>query len=634
MEDGPGPVQLNMLLAEYKASLRQANQLAMRMEWTGLAGFTLLALLTAFLFSARASIPIAIAWVAPLAYLIVFGALIGLASQQVEAAWRTRILSLRLQRLGQYEPPARDVPQDPLNLWRLSWRLRLLAATPAAVFAGLFLLTAFFCARSVYHHSHLQGTGFIFFYLILALVELVALGDLYAGLPRLYRSAYQSVAAVGGLPLRPTPPLQTIGRWLAPLPAGLLDHSRAFWAGFLAPLLLIGLSTAQLPILNALFRGSVDWSFSQVPALAIVALGVLVFLVLELLLQQAIALLAGLGREADLAPLPVLQILLRWLAALALAFILGQRGLLALFLVISAYEVIGILWGRLNARAHPVLALLWGAAALPLRFAAGVLVWGGPAWDYTPYLMLGVFVYFLSLGFNAAAQHREARARAAQGLPSDAYFLQRGAYWRQVGLWSAFVTGGLLFLAQALVENCDPAASELLAKVYGFCQVKGGSMLVYTLVGKVNGFLIAFDLLVIVLLLVMLAVWLVAWRQPRPRPAAAPLDPPAEQSEPVEQAGLPAAEIPAQLEQPASQVEELPAAPPDIPAQPEQPASQVEELPAVPPPAPRPGWLWANQAGFYYGIALLVILIGFLRFSAAWAFGGVEIAVLGAIISK
>jgi hypothetical protein len=616
MEDTPGQAHLNMLVAEYKTSLQQSSHLAMRMEAAALGGFALLTLLTAFLFYFRASIPVAIAWTAPLAYLVVFGALLGLASQQVAAAWQGRIFGLQLARLSSQPLPA---PADPLNQWRTSWKLRLLAGVPAAVFSGLFLLTGYFCARSIYHHSHIQGSGFILFYALLALVELAALGSLYYDLPRLYRSAYQSVAAGGDLPaLHPTGPLATIGAWLAPFPAGLLDHSRAFWAGFLAPLLLVGLSKAQLPILNNLLRGLTDWqTVAEVPILAVVALGVLVFLVLVLLLDQAVNLLEGLRRGSGGVPFPALQMVLRWLAALLLAAALGWRGLLPLFLVISVYEIIGLLLIRPNSGRHPVIGLLWSSAGLPLRFAAGVLVWGGPAWDYAVYLMLAVFVYFLGLGLSAAARRREAQARAAQGLAHDEYIRQHGAYWRQVGLWSALASGGLIFFAQLLTENCRFTAKEALGKIYGFCGVN--SQPVYTLIAKLDGFLVAFDMLVVMLLVMMLLVWLVAWRPSQPKPAAAA---PLEDLEPPAPPAVP---------DPDAAPVEAPAEAPD----PGLAASQESvPLPEDAAPSPRPAGMWNDPARFYYLIALLVVLIGFLRFSAAWAFGGVEIAVLGAIVSR
>ncbi len=621
MEDTPGRVELNMLLVEYKASLRQSNQLAMRMTTASLVGFLFLGLLTAILFYFRASIPIALAWVAPLGYLVVFGALIGLASQQVAAAWQGRTLALRIERLGG-KPPLPDTAQDPLNLWRLSWKLRLLAGAPAAVFGGLFLLTGYFCARSVYNHSHIQGTGFIFFYVLLALVELIALGGLYVDLPRLYRTAYQAAASTPPAPvpaLRLEPPLRSIQRWLLPAPGGLLDHGRAFWAGFLVPLLLLGLSKAQMPALNALFSGLTGWkSTADVPALAIVGLGVLIFLALELLLQQAVNLLAGLRQgdnPAGRAPYPLLQIVLRWLAALWLAYLLGWRGLLVLFLVISAYEIIRLLLVRPNSERHPVIGLLWDSAGLPLRFAAGVLVWGGPAWHYAVYLAMGVFVYFLALGLGAAARRRQARARYAQAQLYDAYFLQRGAYWRQVGLWSALLSGGLLFAVQLLLENCAIRPGDLPSSVYGVCQAGGNPVLTYVLLDKVNALLVAFDLLVIVLLVSMLLVWLVGWRRPRPLAVAA--DAAADPASPA--SGADAAGEQAQPENP----DEKPAPPPDVPV-----SSPARRTPAA------LGWLSVRFAPIFYILALLLVLIGFLQSSPAWAIGGVELAVLGAIVAK
>ena len=72
---------------------------------------------------------------------------------------------------------------------------------------------------------------------------------------------------------------------------------------------------------------------------------------------------------------------------------------------------------------------------MPLRFAAGLFVWGGPAWDFAVYLAMGVMVYFLALGLIAAARQKEARSLQEQGSYFNDYFLKRGIYWRAVGLW-------------------------------------------------------------------------------------------------------------------------------------------------------------------------------------------------------
>jgi hypothetical protein len=506
MDDMPDRVNLNMLISEYQASLKQGNKLAMRMEATATCAFLLLTLLTVAILQGRAALNIAVAWFAPLPYLIVSGALIGLASQQVAAAWQRRILAIQLRRLGG-EEPLPSPAQDPLNLWRMSWKLRLLVGAPAAAFAAIFLLVAAYCLRAVYAYSHIHGLAFFLVYLGLALVELLALAALYSDLPAQYHAAYHAVAAGHDLPLpRPLSPWNIFLRWALPFPGELLNLSRAFWVGFLAPLLLTGLSVSQLAILNRLFRQKQDWpSPAEVPFLAVIGLGVLVYLVTVLLLQQGIAIGRALRTGgAGAVAAPVAQVVLRILAALALGYLLAGRGYLLLLLAISIYEIIHLLVIWLIQARQPFIGLLWQAASLPLYFAAGVLVWGGPTWDFTPYVMLAVIVFFLSLAMAAAGRRRQARALEAQGqLQGDDYFMQRGEFWRQVGLWAAFLASTGLFAVQAAAERCAIPGGSLLAMGYAVC--KAGEVS-FTLVGKVNSLLIGFDALVLLLVVVTLLV--------------------------------------------------------------------------------------------------------------------------------
>jgi len=277
--------------------------------------------------------------------------------------------------------------------------------------------------------------------------------------------------------------------------------------------LLTRLSVSQLGILNALFRQRLDWpTVADVPVLAVIALGGLVYIIAIVLLQQGIAigraLRAGSAATTGI-PFPVAQVILRVLAALGLGYLLAGRGFLLLLLAISVYEIIHLLLIQPSGARRPVISLVWQAANLPLYFAAGVLVWGGPTWDYTPYVVLTVIVFFISLGLSAAKRRREAAALEARGQLYNDYYLVRGAYWRQVGLWAALLAAAVLFIIQALAEHCAFPDGSLFAMGYAVCS---GGALSYTLVGKVNSLLTGFDALVIVLLLVMLLVWLVGPR--------------------------------------------------------------------------------------------------------------------------
>ncbi len=509
MDDMPDRVNLNMLISEYQASLKQGNKLAVRMDTAAGCALLLLTLLSVAILQGRNDLNIAVAWFAPLAYLIIFGALIGLASQQVAAAWQRRILAIQLRRLGG-EEPVPSPAQDPLNLWRMSWKMRLLVGAPTTVFTAIFLLVAAYCLRTVYAYSHIHGLAFILVYLGLVLVEILALVALYSDLPAQYHAAFHAAAAGRDLPIpRTLSPWPTLLRWIAPLPGEMLNLSRAFWVGFLAPLLLTGLSVSQLSILNQLFRQKLDWpSSAAVPFLAVFSLAILVFFVTAMLLQQGIAIGRALkaGAASDI-PVPIAQVIVRILAALGLGYLLAGRGYLLLLLAISIYEIIHLLLiQRIQAR-QPFLGLVWQAASLPLYFAAGVLVWGGPIWAYTPYALLAVIVYLLSFAMAAAEKRRQARALEAQGQLYDNYYLQRGGFWRLVGLWAAFLGSAALFAVQAFAERCAFSGGSLLAMGYAVCNA---GILSYILVGWQNSLLVGVVALVLLFELATLLVGLLS----------------------------------------------------------------------------------------------------------------------------
>lgn len=569
MEEIPERADRDMLLAQYQASLKQDNRLAVRLEQAAVRGMLFLSLVTAFVFLG-AGASLAIAWIAPLLYLVVFGALMSLGARQAAAAWQSRILARQL--LGRGEAPYHGgtIP-DPFSPWRLSWKLGLLPGTAAVIFGGVFLPVTFYCWRSIYANNHLMGLAHAGFYLALALLELMAAAGLSFDLPRRYAAAYES-GSLAGLELSPTRPLQTIGRWIVPFPSRLMTGGRIFWAGFLAPLLIIGLDQSRLATLNALFRSFQDWeTTASVPLLAMAALGLLVFIVAEILLQQAVAIWAAwrAGKAGDV-PFPVPQIILRWLAALLLGYVIDRRGLLVLLMIISVYELVNVLWPQeprhpAGGRRYPLLQLLVEAGGLPLRFAAGLLVWGGPVWDFTAYLAMGVMVYFLSLGLSAAARQKEARSLQEQGSSFIDYFLERGTYWRAVGLWSALLSGVLLLAMQTLTENCNIKPRSPFSSFYAFCPVKDVPPQ-YIQIDKLNSLLVAFDMLVLILIVTMLLVRLLGPGLARLTASARPFNP--------------------------------------------------------------------LIAQVYFLVALVVVGIGFQHASAAWVAGGTTVAMMGLIVKR
>jgi hypothetical protein len=482
-----------LLISQYEASLKQGSNLAARLPLAAAAGFLFLTLAAIFLFYFLPVLPLTVLWAVPILFPIVFGALILLAAQQAEAAGRAQHL---VQAAGAGDLPAAPAP------WRLNGTLRLLAAVPFAIFAGLYLVVLYYCWRAIYPFSHLMGAGFGLFYLALAVLELVALSSLWRGLP-----AHLAAPA-------PARPLQTLWRWILPFPCSPFD-GRIFWVGFLAPVLLGGLNDSRLAILNVLFRDRQDWwDTPGVPLLAVVALGLLLFLIFEVLLQQAAAIWSARrtarAGEAGGVPFAVPQIVLRWGMALALAYAIDRRGLLTLLLIATVYHLVNILLVQRGVVAGggrlPLLKLLVDALGLPLRFAAGVMVWGNPSWDFAAYAFMGVLVYFLALGLTADRWRKEAGALQEQDPSYKNYFLERGAYWRKVGLWAAFLSGVLLLVMQNLSESCAIRPGSTFASFYAACPYHT-TTLIYTRLDKFSSLFIAFDMVLLLLIITMLLVW-------------------------------------------------------------------------------------------------------------------------------
>ena len=491
-DDASNQADQKLLLSQYEASLKQGGLLAARLPLAAAAGFLFLTLAAIFLFYFLPVLPLTVLWAVPILFPIVFGALILLAAQQTEAASAAQ----RLAQAACVENIPFPTPR------RLSDELSLLAAAPFAIFAGLYLVVLYYCGRAIYPFSHLMGLAFALLYLALAVMVAAALVALRRG------PGAQEIGAP-----------HTFWRWILPFSRFPFD-GRIFWAGFLAPLLLGGLNGSRWGIVNVLFRDRQDWyTMPEVPLLAVAGLGLLIYLIFEVLLHQAAMIwrtqrnprvetqhLESGVETQNFASLqyPVAQIVVRWLLALLLAALIDPRGLLTLALVISVYHILNIL--MLQGRRLPVLRLLVEALGLPLRFAAGVMVWGNPSWNFSAYAFMGIAVYFLGLGLTAGRWHNEAAALHEQDPSYTTYFLERGAYWRRVGLWAAFLSGVVLVFMQSLSESCAIRPGSTFASFYAACPYKT-TTLIYTRLDKFSSLFIAFDMLLLLLIITMLLVW-------------------------------------------------------------------------------------------------------------------------------
>ena len=121
-------------------------------------------------------------------------------------------------------------------------------------------------------------------------------------------------------------------------------------------------------------------------------------------------------------------------------------------------------------------------------------------------------------------RQKEARRRQEQGSSENDYFLERGTYWRAVGLWSALLSSILLLAMQNLTENCSIKPRSPFSSFYAFCPVKNVPP-VYVQIDKLNSLLVAFDMLVLILLIMLLLVRLLGPVLARLTASARPLNP-------------------------------------------------------------------------------------------------------------
>ena len=516
-------LQTELLLDRHRAALREAGALARLMSELALLGFLVLGAVTGLVFSQRAALPPTLSWGAPLIFLVIFAAWIGIAAQQVAAAWQGHILAAQARKLAGETLPL-ETPRDLLNAWQASWKLRLLVATPGILAAALYVVVLLLGAWPIYQLNHTQAVAYWVVFLLLSAVELAALVGTVRDLPRYYASLFQAVrraegmgSSLDGLPTLARPGilegLRPLGRWLVPLPGALLGEGWSFWAGFVSvPLLGMGLLANRVDVLNTLLRPESDWLLpGKVPAAAIIALGLVWFFFAGLMLQQAGALWDALRQGERPLPRPWVQIGVRWVLALLPAWWLGGAPLLTLFLVYSLYKIICLLLVTQRGDRMPVLVLLVQAGGLPILFLAGALVWGVPDWAMALYQALAVTFYFLALASGAASWQSRAQRRLEESkalLPGDSYFILHATFWHQAGLLAGLLTTFTLFVFEALAERCAFAATSFLGTSFATCKVGGG--ILYNNVGLGNGLLVGIDLLGLMLVLGMLLAWLVS----------------------------------------------------------------------------------------------------------------------------
>ena len=245
-----------LLSIEYQAALARLQRIEDRLLLSGVVGLLISVAAAAYALGNRADLKPGYAWAAPVPFLASAALLLALFAWRLAA--RTQLNDLRHQGGLSTPDPAVRTPF-----------LHGLLVLPVSGLFILYGLTLLYSLRAVYSASRAAGTAFgVVFVLLNAALALAGLA-----VWRLWREQ---------------PPLTAgeVRQVLIPYPAELLAGMGLFSAGFIVPLLTMGLNATQIPVLNALFRRNIDFT-SSVPLAAEMALGLAYFLVIEFLLLPA-----------------------------------------------------------------------------------------------------------------------------------------------------------------------------------------------------------------------------------------------------------------------------------------------------------------------------------------------------------
>jgi hypothetical protein len=469
----------SLLPTEYNAALERVQRIEERLLWIG-GGGGVFALAAAFyVLINRAELDIGPAWAAPLAFIVTGAILLGLFAARLVALDHVQLLR---RQAGMPIPP---------GSFQYPGLLRGLMFLPGIGLTVLYLLTLAYSLRAIYSVSRAAGSifGVIYLFLSAALfIAGIAVWRLWRGLPHLTTGELKQV--------------------LLPFPSDLLQGMGLFFAGFLSPVITIGLNATQYEVLNALFRRAVNFT-ETVPWAAVAALGLSYFFVIEGLLVPAGRSWLAL-RRGEPGLNGYAQIVVRLLLAFPLAYALGGFPLLVLSLLIWLQQAAlalntvpnGPSLSRIRLAAHARFDLLWGGLLPALRFYGGVLVWVGSAWSFTFLLLLFCVVAFLGVAFRSAQHARQARLLGLRGGTPAEYDVKNAPRWQRASFLAAGFTAFCLFMLQSLAETNDFFFSYLAV---GYGRFNNGAVQ-YSQAGLVNGLLLTVDLLVFGLLVSALYV--------------------------------------------------------------------------------------------------------------------------------
>lgn len=514
--------RLQLLIREYELLNARQDQLDAR-YWSIIGGgLGIASVIAGYVLANTRSIEIGV--LAPLFFVVYFSALIYLLYMSLKTMWTLRVLSIHINNLLgklsliQYEP---GLPESRFYSFRHGspkYRLLYLIIPGAAV--ALFVAVLSNSATTIHGENHLYATLVVATYALIAVLLITAFSGALVDLAKVYRNYLELMEREEYRGNQHLPGAEAFRRqldsrrgggstfgWLLPRPVDLVVKLPAFWIGFTAALLTVGVSNDQLARVNFLFfPGKGEWSGTdEVPLPAILAMGLVYFLVSDVVLQQAKLLWndvrdmkrdqnepvfaehysnrgvqgGGIGRGAGAASATA-----RWILALPLGWLLGGWTLFILFVLISLHQIVYEFVAKPKAGKWSIFIIIWLSLTLPLKFLTGALAVVGPELallfrDHFEIFMLLALGFFHSVGQMAIIWRLEAEDHHLKHrLPYDpqtmdtstrnkylwdlggkaewpygdkprrqsGYYARRGWVWQNIGVWGAFVIAGALFL--------------------------------------------------------------------------------------------------------------------------------------------------------------------------------------------
>lgn len=476
------------LLKEYEIILSRVDKNDERtIQFVGVV-VTLLTLWSAYATSQGSNLSLALAWLGPLLFLLVFAYLISIYYFHFNNLWIARILSLRINMILPEPAHITNAPNFPSALFFSSRKGSIKAKTFYSLIIGglisLFVLVSYLSFRVIYLNHHLAGTLFVTLYGSIALLELYTISGLFVDLPNIYDEFLSQIQETGKIPRnfafhlhRSQSSFSRLVWSILPRPADLIAKGHAFWIGFIMAFFVAGLTSDRLPLLNLLFSKQDEWNTTlDVPIWAILVFGILIFVIEEIFLQQA-KLLWDDVRDIERDKLllqnraraiasgnistkeAIFNLSIRWTLAMILSVVIGGMALFISFLAITMHQALYVLWAKPKAQNYPLLPLITVSFNVALRFIAGAIAVLGDKFGLAPLLLTVAMLFFYSFGGMAAlwkmeAEYQEKTGKSVAIRPQSIYYLHKGYKWQHTGLLGSITLSAILIFSQTMVTTC------------------------------------------------------------------------------------------------------------------------------------------------------------------------------------